>query len=65
MNKLIWTIIRTIIFIVVGLLNTVFIRVEDIGSWENYLGYFFLLLAAIDTFVIAKNLLKSKKGKVV
>ena len=65
MGKLVWTIIRTVGFLTIGLFNTVFIRVEDVGSWKNYVGYFFLLLAAIDSFVIVKNLLKGKKNEVV
>ena len=63
MRKLIWSIIRTIGFIIIGLFNTAFIRTEDIGSWKNYVGYFFLILAAIDTFVIVKGLLKRRKSE--
>jgi len=46
--KLIWSIFRTIGFVLVGLMNTLFLRVEDVGSWKNYVGYAFLIIAAID-----------------
>ena len=60
-NKTIWTIIRTVMFFVVGLMNTAFIRPEDIGTWKNYVGYLFLLLAVIDTVILVKNFLQKKK----
>ena len=55
MNKKNWAIIRTATFIIVGLMNTAFIRPEDIGSWKNYAGYLFLILAVVDTFFLIKN----------
>jgi hypothetical protein len=60
MNKLTWSIIRTAMFILVGLMNTVFIRPEDIGSWKNYVGYLFLLIAVVDAFFIVKKILLKK-----
>jgi hypothetical protein len=42
-----WQIFRTLTFIVVGLLNTAFIRVEDIGSWKNYIGYLLLHISCV------------------
>jgi len=53
-----WRIARTLLFVVVGLMNTVFIRPEDIGTWKNYLGYGLLLIAVIDIFFIIKNYYK-------
>jgi len=53
-----WRIVRTLLFVIIGLLNTVFIRPEDIGTWKNYLGYGFLLIAVIDIFFIIKKYLK-------
>jgi hypothetical protein len=44
-------------------LNTVFIRPEDIGTWKNYLGYGFLLVAVIDMFFIIKLYLKRNKNE--
>lgn len=46
--RLIWTIIRILTFIIVGAFNTILIRPEDIGTWKNYVGYFFLALALYD-----------------
>jgi hypothetical protein len=60
MNKLNWSIIRTAMFILVGLMNTVFIRPEDIGSWKNYIGYLFLLIAVVDAFFIVKKIFLKK-----
>ena len=57
-GKTSWTIMRTLLFFIIGLMNTVFIRPEDIGSWKNYVGYLFLLLAVIDTALLIKNALK-------
>ncbi|HKJ79738.1 MAG TPA: hypothetical protein VKA10_09385 [Prolixibacteraceae bacterium] len=51
-----WAIVRTILFIVIGLMNTVFIRPEDTGSWNNNAGYGFLLLAVVDTFFRSNNI---------
>lgn len=56
--KIYWHIIRTLIFYLIGLLNTVFVKSENIGSLENYAGYLFLILAVIDTIVIIKNRFK-------
>ncbi len=56
-----WAVIRTAIFLLVGLMNTAFIRPEDIGSWKNYSGYFFLLLAVVDSFFLIKNFRKKLK----
>jgi intracellular septation protein A len=53
-----WAIARTLLFVIIGLLNTVFIRPEDIGTWKNYLGYGFLLIAVIDIFFIIKKYYK-------
>ena len=53
-----WTIARTLLFIIVGLMNTVFIKPEDIGTWKNYVGYGFLLLAVVDTFFQIKPYFK-------
>jgi hypothetical protein len=56
-----WHIIRTAIFYLIGLMNTAFIKTENIGSWENYLGYAILILAVIDTIVIIKKYFWKKK----
>ena len=46
--------------LIVGLMNTVFIRTEDIGSWKNYAGYLFLIIAVIDTFILVKKIVNRK-----
>ena len=61
MKKKTWTILRTALFFIIGLMNTVLIRPEDVGSWKNYLGYFFLLLAVVDSFFLIKNYLSKKE----
>ncbi len=57
----IWRVIRTLTFIVVGLINTVFIRAEDVGSWKNYIGYLLIVLAIYDITAIVMGYLKSRK----
>jgi len=57
-----WYIIRTVLFYFIGLMNTIFIKPENIGSWENYLGYLILILAVVDTIVIIRKYLRNKKG---
>jgi len=57
-----WYIIRTVLFYFIGLMNTIFIKPENIGSWENYLGYLILILAVVDTIVIIRKYLWNKKG---
>ena len=58
-----WTITRTLLFVIIGLLNTVFIRPEDIGTWKNYLGYGFLLIAFIDIFFLVKRYFERNKNE--
>lgn len=53
-----WPIIRAILLIVIGLLNTVLIRPEDVGTWKNYLGYALLLMGIIDAFFQARKYFK-------
>ena len=57
-----WYIIRTVLFYFIGLMNTILIKPENIGSWENYLGYLILILAVVDTIVIIRKYLRNKKG---
>ena len=65
MNKQAWTIIRTATFYLIGLMNTIFTKPENIGTWENYAGYFFLLLAVVDTFFIVKKFILKRKSETV
>ena len=59
-NKVGWSIIRTATFILVGLMNTAFIRPEDTGTWRNYAGYLFLLMAVVDAYFTIRNVVKRK-----
>jgi len=58
-----WPILRTILFIVIGLFNTVLIRPEDVGTWKNYLGYGFLLLGIIEAFFLIRKFSKKYKDE--
>jgi len=54
-----WSLIRTVMFIVIGLMNTVLIRDEDIGSFKNYFGYLLLIVGIVDwAYVVFKYLKK-------
>ncbi|GGE40518.1 hypothetical protein [Psychroflexus planctonicus] len=58
-----WTISRTLLFVIIGLKNTVFIRPEDIGTWKNYVGYGVLLVAIVDIFFLVKQYLKRNNNE--
>jgi len=58
-----WKIVRILLFIVIGAMNTVFIKPEDIGTWKNYLGYFVLLIAAAEILFLINQYLKSIKNE--
>lgn len=58
-----WPYIRTALFIIVGLLNTVFIRPEDIGTWKNYLGYALLVIGLIDALFLLRKSLSKEDNK--
>lgn len=62
MIKKVWPVIRFSLFIILGLMSTVFIDPELEGSFENYLGYALLLLASIDIvqFVYKRIKIKDK-----
>lgn len=60
-GKFFWTIIRTLTFIIVGLMNTLLIRPGEIGSWKNYLGYALLLLAAYDIAMLIYRFIFKKE----
>ncbi len=50
-----WLTIRTALFYFIGLMNTIFIKPGNIGSWINYLGYAILVIAVFDTIVIVRK----------
>jgi hypothetical protein len=59
-NKL-WSFTRSLTFIIVGVLNTVLIRQEALGTWKNYLGYILLIVGIIDLFFFVKLYFKNNK----
>jgi len=63
LQKTRWTIIRTLLFLVVGLMNTVFIKTEDIGSWKNYVGYALLVFALIEIVYLLKSSFQKTENK--
>lgn len=62
MKKTIWTVIRTLLFLAIGLMNTVFVRPENEGKWTNLAGYFFLTLAVVDGYFLLKKYVKYLRG---
>ena len=61
MIKFAWNYARTIFFYLIGILNTLFIKPEEIGTWKNYLGYAILIVAVVDTIFLVKNIVKHKR----
>lgn len=56
MNKKFLSVIIIVAALLVGLMNTILIRPEDVGSWKNYVGYLFLAIAVVNFFfLIRKN----------
>ena len=55
-NSIIWIIVRIIVLLIVGLMNTVFIAPENSGTWRIYFGYFLLLLVLIDIIRLVRRL---------
>jgi len=54
-GKDLWHLQRTLLFWVIGLLNTALIRPEDVGSWKNIVGWAMLVLAAADTILLVRK----------
>ena len=48
----VWHLQRTLLFWIVGLLNTAFLRAEDFGTWKNWVGWGVLLIAAADSVAL-------------
>lgn len=57
-----WHLLRTLLFWVVGLLDTAFSPPEDVGSWKYYLGWAFLVLAAADSVALFRKERASVRG---
>lgn len=61
--KFYWSIIRTVTFYIVGLMNTLFLRAEDVGGWKNYIGWLLLAIAVVDSVVIYFQWKKKKNAE--
>ena len=60
-NKKVWIILSITIFpILIGAMNTIFIKPEDVGSWENYVGYAFLVLGFINLIMTIVDSMSKK-----
>ncbi len=59
--KVYWSIVRILGPLIIGLMNTVLLRPEDIGTWKNYVGYAFLVIAVLNTIYLSTQLKKAKK----
>ncbi len=61
-NKWNWVVItRLATLLIVGILNTVLIKPENIGTWRNYIGYGCLVIAAIYVVILIIKQIKGKK----
>jgi predicted neutral ceramidase superfamily lipid hydrolase len=60
-NRLVNQIIIVVTTLVVGLFNTLLIRPEDVGTWRNYVGYAFLIIALVN--IVIMFLIIRKKAK--
>ena len=54
-GQALWHLLRTVLFWILGAMNTALIRPEDVGSWKNLAGWAFLVLAGIDSIFVAKK----------
>lgn len=48
-----WHVLRPILFLVIGLMNTVLIRPGDIGSFKHGLGFVLLIVGLIELSLLA------------
>jgi hypothetical protein len=51
-GRALWHTHRTALFWIVGLMNTLWIRPEDTGTWKNWIGIAMLAIAIADTVVL-------------
>jgi len=59
-NKQLPTILLVLTTLLLGLMNTVFVKAEDEGSWRIYVGCFFLLIAAVNIVLLIIRLRKTR-----
>lgn len=58
-GRAVWHLQRTVLFWILGLLNTALLRPEDVGTWKNWVGWVLLLIAAADSVALFKKELQS------
>lgn len=64
--KNVWHVQRTVLFWILGLLNTVLVRPEHVGGWRTWIGAALLVLAAADTvalFLKERGATRSSAGR--
>lgn len=49
-GRSLWPLQRTLLFWIVGIMNTALVRSEDVGSWRNIVGWVLVVAAALDTY---------------
>lgn len=62
-NRLVNQIIIVVTTLVVGLFNTLLIRPEDVGTWKNYVGYVFLIIALVNIVILFLIIRKKAKNE--
>jgi hypothetical protein len=60
-GKLLWTIQRTILFWIIGVLNTLFLRPEHVGGWRQWVGIVFLVIALADTIALIVGFVRRRQ----
>lgn len=58
-KKSLFLILFVIASLLIGLMNTIHLKPEDIGTWKNYVGYGFIIIAVINSL---SYIYKSSKG---
>lgn len=53
-GRSLWHVQRTLLFWIIGILNTALIRPENVGSWRHVVGWIIIILAAVDTVHLAR-----------
>jgi len=61
-GKAVWHLQRTLLFWIIGLLNTAGVRPQDVGSWKHWTGWALLAVAAMDTAALLRKELASGGG---
>ena len=62
-KKTVWTIIRILLFIYIGVKSLVQTDIYDETTWQYYMGYVFLIAAAVDTYFILMKIYRLQSGK--